>query len=746
MIPHSAFCLAFLQVALGNEPIHFYAQQQASPMKFPDVDLIDGCYYKHARYESPFAHKTNASTIHECQQKCVESVGLKCFFFGFHPFSGACHLAPADAAFAPYSHDFYAGPKVCPEQPVVCTDVPTPAFPAADAEMSKMAWPVHMVPAKLGCWPKDYVGKKFMACPRVTVVEDTNTGWPGLCEGLKEVVVPYQETCQSWCEKKASCSVWQEVQKENSLEKVCYQTFWSPGVDCYTTRLFKNGTEDFGFKPLRAQRLMRGEVRVLKKLSFVHIDGLKRVFNENYFAKQEDAVKACQTICYSDLGCQWWIYNRLQGCFVEDISHQRLPVPMTTQTFRVFASEAAEVLDGEYIQHQCKEIPYSAVSSPEVIPEFQKETTAAPATTTTTTPFTTTTQGTTKGLQILTPSPEILHSEILHQGQRVSSQKIDPNDLKLLGVGALVVKGIDLNLIDITMRSKLSRRYAELIAANTRLSRDDVLDLNNKVGDVTLESWQTGNPVIRKLQRLRRLQTAEPGFKAAFKLSEKGGETYSQASAVLTSDRFYTEVQHETAAMLKHTPVGGTLPNVQAIIRPAQDSDLLPANAERKQGGSNANAELWLFILGFILLALIIGLILWLFSGSGMTKKVSFTRKAETKEGQFRKLEDQELEYGEGGKISRASKKNGVGQAASPSRKEIQEAEMRAVQVASRLSEEVDDDEVPQAWQGYGSGSRIAPTPQVGLGGNPYVTPTPYTGQYQMPSLTPGYAGPRVIR
>lgn len=67
----------------------------------------------------------------------------------------------------------------------------------------------------------------------------------------------------------------QEVQKENSLEKVCYQTFWSnsdlhfssatvldrifaatwewkgPGVDCYTARLFKNGTEDFGFKPLR---------------------------------------------------------------------------------------------------------------------------------------------------------------------------------------------------------------------------------------------------------------------------------------------------------------------------------------------------------------------------------------------------------------------------------------------------------------------------------------------------------------
>lgn len=728
--------LASFQVALSQHRIPSW--EKASPMKFPHIALVEGCYYKHARYYSPFSQKTNATTIHQCQQKCVASTEIKCFFFNFFPSTGACLLAPADAAFTAYlSKDSYAGPKVCPQEPVVCTDLPTPAFPAADSEMSKMAWPMHMVPPKLGCWPKDFVGKKFKNCPRVTAVEDTATGWPGKCLGLDEVVVPYKETCQSWCEKQPGCSVWQEV--DQGGETACFQTFWSSGYNCY--QRIVDGKEDLDFKPIRAQRLMKGEVRVLKKLSFVHIDGLKRVFDENYFAKHEDGVKACQTTCYSDLGCQWWIYSRVRGCYVEDISHQRMPVPMTTDTFQVFAREAQEVLDGEYIQHQCKELPYADISSKEEIPEFHLPTTATdtttpePAAETTTLPTTSErTYWTTAGINLVTMAPS--HSP--QRDERASSQ-VDPKDLKLLGVGALVVKGIDLNLVDSTTRSKLSDRYAEMIAANTRLSKYDVLDLNNKAGHVTLESWQTGNPLIR------RLQTAEPGFKAAFKLSEKGKETYSEAARVLTSDRFYLEVQSETAAMLKHTPVGGKLPRVQAVMRQAQDSDFLPLNAERKQV-SNANAELWMFILGFILVALIIGILIWLFGWS--KKKVSFTRKAETKLGSFRKLGDEDPEYGQVSKGGKASKKNGAG-AASPSRREIEEAEMRAVQVASRLSEEVDVDDVPSARpQGYASGSMFTATPQVNFSGSPYATPVPvqYNSGYQMPSLAPGYPGPRVIR
>lgn len=429
---------------------------------------------------------------------------------------------------------------------------------------------------------------------------------------------------------------------------------------------------------------------------------------------------------------------------MEDISHQRMPVPMTTDTFQVFARAAQEVLDGEYIQHQCKELPYADISSKEEIPEFHLPTTATgtttpePAETTTLRSTSEMTYWTTAGIHLVTMAPS--HSP--QRDERASSQ-VDPKDLKLLGVGALVVKGIDLNLVDSTIRYKLSDRYAELIAANTRLSKYDVLDLNNKAGHVTLESWQTGNPVIR------RLQTAEPGFKATFKLSEKGKETYAEAAHVLTSDRFYLEVQGETAAMLKHTPVGGKLPRVQAVMRQAQDSDFLPLNAERKQV-SNANAELWMFILGFILVALIIGILIWLF-GSASQKKVSFTRKAETKLGSFRKLGDEDPEDGQVNKGGKASKKNGAA-AASPSRREIQEAEMRAVQVASRLSEEVDVDDVPSGarpLQGYASGSMFTPTPQVNFSGSPYATPVPVqynSGQYQMPSLAPGYPGPRVIR
>jgi len=53
---------------------------------------------------------------------------------------------------------------------------------------------------------------------------------------------------------------------------------------------------------------------------------LTKVFDENYFAKEEDAAQACRSACYSDLGCQWWYYNQVKGCFVEDISQEAVPV------------------------------------------------------------------------------------------------------------------------------------------------------------------------------------------------------------------------------------------------------------------------------------------------------------------------------------------------------------------------------------------------------------------------------------
>eukprot|EP00439_Symbiodinium_sp_Y106_P074674 s108_g14.t1 len=68
--------------------------------------------------------------------------------------------------------------------------------------------------------------------------------------------------------------------------------------------------------------LQLSQVRVLKHLAYAEVDGLTKVFDENYFAKEEDAAQACRSACYSDLGCQWWYYNQVKGCFVEDISQE----------------------------------------------------------------------------------------------------------------------------------------------------------------------------------------------------------------------------------------------------------------------------------------------------------------------------------------------------------------------------------------------------------------------------------------
>lgn len=126
-----AFSVPQIIHRMDRPQIQFHSRLEASPMKFPDVDLIDGCYYKHARrvsfcglpvlidlvansyldarYESPFAHKTNASTIHECQQKCVRlsklgwlSMNVWCHLLGFDHiirfsmffFHGEMHVFP----------------------------------------------------------------------------------------------------------------------------------------------------------------------------------------------------------------------------------------------------------------------------------------------------------------------------------------------------------------------------------------------------------------------------------------------------------------------------------------------------------------------------------------------------------------------------------------------------------------------------------------------------------------------------
>eukprot|EP00439_Symbiodinium_sp_Y106_P072418 s108_g13.t1 len=240
---------------------------EAQDVSFPQATLIDGCVYKHARYYSPTSVRTETRTWRECQAACVKSTEIACAYFGFYPDVGTCYLTGADAAFTDYlSHGSYSGPAVCPSRPDFCTTTIVGEYPAAHGEASKQAWKDHVIPNKLACWPKNFKDKKYENCPSMSILEDgpdTETGWPGKCLGLKQVVVPYGETCSSWCTKQVSCS---EIKDPDPYKPVlCFQTFWSAARSCYT-RTLANGTQDFRFKPTRAQRLMRGEAAEREKI------------------------------------------------------------------------------------------------------------------------------------------------------------------------------------------------------------------------------------------------------------------------------------------------------------------------------------------------------------------------------------------------------------------------------------------------------------------------------------------------
>eukprot|EP00913_Durusdinium_trenchii_P008555 g8034.t1 len=169
-----------------------------------------------------------------------------------------------------------------------------------------------------------------------------------------------------------------------------------------------------------------------------------------------------------------------------------------------------------------QELGYAAISSTQEIPSYTPPTSATTTTITTTEVTeaepTTHAAATTQGLFVRpsAPSPSAASelnkpghaqsSEARHRGftkpdvllrQWLTCQGVTHVTASVMGVGALVVKGIDLNLVPSSIRSDLSQRYAALIATNTGLSRADVLDVNNKdFGAHTAGIWLTGQEEV----------------------------------------------------------------------------------------------------------------------------------------------------------------------------------------------------------------------------------------------------------
>jgi len=239
---------------------------------FKQTEIIDGCYYRNARYWSkPTSNSSEvlqvAGNLSECQALCRNSV--YCQYFGFKQEDNKCWLVGADAVYVlKWSDGIITGPKVCPAVPSGCSELPTAGpFPGADKYESKMAWPSHRVPNKLECWPKNYTGGWFNSCPVQQVLEDTALGWPGKCMGLQQVVVPFKETCESFCVKRVTCSVYQVTEN-----KTCYHARLKGGSQCFQRQA------DPDFVPFESKRIMHGNVRILAQLQGVEIVGLSQAF------------------------------------------------------------------------------------------------------------------------------------------------------------------------------------------------------------------------------------------------------------------------------------------------------------------------------------------------------------------------------------------------------------------------------------------------------------------------------------
>lgn len=252
-----------------------------------------------------------------------------------------------------------SGPRDCPgttclkAQPA-CTEVPGPGFPGKTAELSAAAWPNKQQPTNAQCWPRDANGFPVHCSPQqVSILEDSASGWAGKCRGLQQVFPPAGQSCEMACLTNVLCSVWQQLNYTNPHQ--CWHG--SFGTTCYDNRE--------GFYPTRSQRVMHGTVRVLFDLTGRHVEGLSRMFGNTIKSGTSgrnsgnivgmEAAMHCKLYCYGNLGCEYWLFSNLTGCWVEDKAGGRVSYPFIDDpnVSSTTAAGANDIIAGEMIQHYC---------------------------------------------------------------------------------------------------------------------------------------------------------------------------------------------------------------------------------------------------------------------------------------------------------------------------------------------------------------------------------------------------------
>jgi len=321
------------------------------PRRLPGIPEQLGCLHYNYGY-TPLNTGVNVSTLQntslDCQRACRESVNPNCNFFTFWEAYHRCDFALDGAVLMPTlpENPGVSGPATClhGRQSPVCTDLPSNAFPGATAADSAAAWPHSEVPTNAQCWPRDpWTGYPVPCTPMtVTVLEDTADDWPGKCMDLDLQDVPPGMTCKDLCLKNVLCSVWQEVNYTNPPQ--CWQGHF--GHECYTRE---------GFRASASQRVMHGTYRVLKDLTGIDVKGLSQMFTTAVFKDLKRAAAKCRLYCIAQLACQYWIYSKVSGCWVEDAWQSRVAYPLTKDpaVSQNNTDLAQAVVAGEYIQHYC---------------------------------------------------------------------------------------------------------------------------------------------------------------------------------------------------------------------------------------------------------------------------------------------------------------------------------------------------------------------------------------------------------
>lgn len=243
-------------------------------------------------------------------------------------------------------------------------------WPGDDPASSNAAWNNGKQPDRFDAWPQTgYNTDAFIPqpCWKYTVLNDVAKGWNGQCEGgTRDDDLTTASACQAMCLKEPKCSWWNwQPSAAPGAPAPCQ--YGVNGVNCGSG----NGDQPAGLPPLlvtAGQRVAHGDVRVLKDLTGFTVDGLYSTQFGSGNLTQSAQITRCKGICYSTLGCSYWLYSQQAGCQLDmpalttngqKDSTNQVQYPLTTSGFR----QDPTIMAGEYIQHYCPPQPTLGSSS-----------------------------------------------------------------------------------------------------------------------------------------------------------------------------------------------------------------------------------------------------------------------------------------------------------------------------------------------------------------------------------------------